>query len=280
MRAHDKIICRMVFKLVQRDRQDGEMCGAVRPFAPISILPAAGSIFYAQEKECETPVSILVKDALVYEDGRFVSRDLSIPAQGGAVAFHSLHVFPGFADVHVHLREPGFSYKETIASGTRAAAHGGYCAVCAMPNLNPVPDGLESLEAQRSVIARDACVQVLPYGAITVGEKGEALSDMAAHGALCLRVFRRRARRAVRRHDARRDARGEAAGQADLRALRGQLPAQRRLHPRRRVRAPARPQGHLLGERVAAGGAGSGAGARDRVRLPRLPRLRRRRASR
>ena len=180
MRAHDKIICRMVFKLVQRDRQDGEMCGAVRPFAPISILPAAGSIFYAQEKECETPVSILVKDALVYEDGRFVSRDLSIPAQGGAVAFHSLHVFPGFADVHVHLREPGFSYKETIDSGTRAAAHGGYCAVCAMPNLNPVPDGLEPLEAQRSVIARDACVQVLPYGAITVGEKGEALSDMAA----------------------------------------------------------------------------------------------------
>ncbi len=131
-------------------------------------------------KECETPVSILVKDALVYEGGRFVSRDLSISAQGGAAEFHSLHVFPGFADVHVHLREPGFSYKETIASGTRAAAHGGYCAVCAMPNLNPVPDGLEALNAQREIIARDACVQVLPYGAITQGERGERLADMAA----------------------------------------------------------------------------------------------------
>ena len=87
-------------------------------------------------------------------------------------------VFPGFADVHVHLREPGFSYKETIASGTRAAARGGYTAVCAMPNLNPVPDTEEHLAVQEERIARDACIRVYPYGAITLGEKGEALADL------------------------------------------------------------------------------------------------------
>lgn len=89
-------------------------------------------------------------------------------------------VFPGFADVHVHLREPGFSYKETIASGTRAAAHGGYTAVCAMPNLNPVPDSSEHLAAQEAAIAAGAVIHVYPYGAITVGEKGETLANLAA----------------------------------------------------------------------------------------------------
>ena len=89
-------------------------------------------------------------------------------------------IFPGFVDVHVHLREPGFSYKETIATGTAAAAHGGYTCVCAMPNLDPVPDSRERLELQREIIARDARVEVLPYGAITAGERGEILSDMAA----------------------------------------------------------------------------------------------------
>ena len=89
-------------------------------------------------------------------------------------------VFPGFADVHVHLREPGFSYKETIASGTRAAAHGGYTAVCAMPNLNPVPDSGEHLAVQEAAIAAGAVIHVYPYGAITVGERGEALADLAA----------------------------------------------------------------------------------------------------
>ena len=87
-------------------------------------------------------------------------------------------VFPGFCDVHVHFREPGFSYKETIASGTQAAARGGYTTVMTMPNLNPVPDSLEHLQMQLDLIRRDACIQVLPYGAITVGEKGETLSDM------------------------------------------------------------------------------------------------------
>ena len=89
-------------------------------------------------------------------------------------------LFPGFCDVHVHLREPGFSYKETIRTGTLAAKRGGYTTVCAMPNLNPVPDSLETLKPQLDLIARDAAIRVLPYGAITAGEKGEVLADMAA----------------------------------------------------------------------------------------------------
>ena len=87
-------------------------------------------------------------------------------------------ILPGFCDVHVHFREPGFSYKETIKTGAMAAAHGGYTAVCTMPNLNPVPDSLDNLKIQQDIIDRDACIDVLPYGAITVGEKGEELSDM------------------------------------------------------------------------------------------------------
>ena len=87
-------------------------------------------------------------------------------------------ILPGFCDVHVHFREPGFSYKETIKTGAMAAAHGGYTAVCTMPNLNPVPDSIENLKIQQDIIDRDACIDVLPYGAITVGEKGEELSDM------------------------------------------------------------------------------------------------------
>lgn len=87
-------------------------------------------------------------------------------------------ILPGLCDVHVHFREPGFSYKETIKSGASAAAAGGYTAVCTMPNLNPVPDSLESLSAQLDIIKRDASINVLPYGAITVGEKGETLADM------------------------------------------------------------------------------------------------------
>ena len=88
-------------------------------------------------------------------------------------------IFPGFCDVHVHFREPGFSYKETIASGSLAAARGGYTAVCTMPNLNPVPDCLDNLEQQRVLISRDACISVYPYGSITRDEQGQALADMA-----------------------------------------------------------------------------------------------------
>ena len=87
-------------------------------------------------------------------------------------------VFPGFCDVHVHFREPGFSYKETIATGSMASARGGYTAVCTMPNLNPVPDDLEHLNLQRKLIKDSACIHVYPYGSITVEEKGEALADL------------------------------------------------------------------------------------------------------
>ena len=89
-------------------------------------------------------------------------------------------IVPGLCDVHVHFREPGFSYKETIASGSAAAAHGGYTAVCTMPNLVPVPDSAEHLQVQLDAIKRGAAIKVLPYGAITVGEKGERLADMEA----------------------------------------------------------------------------------------------------
>ncbi len=89
-------------------------------------------------------------------------------------------VFPGFCDVHVHFREPGFSYKETIATGSLAAAHGGYTAVCTMPNLKPVPDSAEHLQPQLEIIERDACIHVYPYGAITAGEQGQILADLEA----------------------------------------------------------------------------------------------------
>ena len=87
-------------------------------------------------------------------------------------------IMPSFVDVHVHLREPGFSYKETILSGTLASASGGYTTVCSMPNLNPVPDTLKNLKEQLDIIEKDGVIEVVPYGAITKGQKGEELSDM------------------------------------------------------------------------------------------------------
>ena len=87
-------------------------------------------------------------------------------------------VFPGFCDVHVHFREPGFSYKETIRSGSYASARGGYTAVCTMPNLNPVPDSVENLQQQLQLIQDGACIHVYPYGAITVGQQGQAMADL------------------------------------------------------------------------------------------------------
>ena len=87
-------------------------------------------------------------------------------------------IFPGFCDVHVHFREPGFSYKETILSGSLAAACGGYTDVCTMPNLNPVPDSCEHLRAQTEIIERDALIGVHPYGAIPVGEGGREIADL------------------------------------------------------------------------------------------------------
>ena len=124
----------------------------------------------------------IVKNACVFENGRIAVRDFSFAdiqgSRDGEVFLDSKYVFPGFVDVHVHFREPGFSYKETIATGSRAAARGGCTAVCTMPNLNPVPDSPANLQPQLDIIARDAAIRVLPYGAISVGEKGEQLADL------------------------------------------------------------------------------------------------------
>lgn len=108
-----------------------------------------------------------------------IAASLSSP---GFAVFNSPRyaIFPGFCDVHVHFREPGFSYKETMETGSRASARGGYTTVCTMPNLNPVPDSLEHLNAQLERIRSGACIQVVPYGAITVGERGETLADLEA----------------------------------------------------------------------------------------------------
>ena len=87
-------------------------------------------------------------------------------------------IFPGFCDVHVHLREPGFSYKETIKSGALASARGGYTDVLSMPNLNPVPHNVDNMNLQREIIKRDAVIGVHPFASLTVDEKGETLSDI------------------------------------------------------------------------------------------------------
>ena len=112
--------------------------------------------------------------------GRIVSIGdrISCPADAVSINLHKAVLFPGFVDVHVHLREPGFSYKETIRTGTLAAAHGGFAHVAAMPNLDPVPDCAAALDLQRAIIEKDALVHVHPYGAISVGEKGERLADL------------------------------------------------------------------------------------------------------
>ena len=112
--------------------------------------------------------------------GRIVSIGdrISCPADAVSIDLHKAVLFPGFVDVHVHLREPGFSYKETIRTGTLAAAHGGFAHVAAMPNLDPVPDCAAALAVQRAIIEKDALVHVHPYGAVSVGEKGEQLADL------------------------------------------------------------------------------------------------------
>ncbi|MGI5984727.1 MAG: dihydroorotase [Clostridiales bacterium] len=119
------------------------------------------------------------KDILI-EDGVITDIKSYIPLISDASVYdmNKCFIFPGLIDVHVHLREPGFSYKETIASGSIAAARGGYTTVCAMPNLDPVPDSLEHLSAELEIIKKDAKIHVLPYASITVGEKQKELSDM------------------------------------------------------------------------------------------------------
>ncbi len=113
-------------------------------------------------------------------DLSFLPDGVSFP-DGGEIV-----VFPGFCDVHVHFREPGFFYKESIRTGSFAAAAGGFTAVCTMPNLSPVPDCREHLQEELDIIARDALVNVYPYGAITKGERGEELSDMEGMSDACI----------------------------------------------------------------------------------------------
>ena len=135
--------------------------------------------------------NLLLKNGTVYVDGALKKADLliedgiitkieeGISAENCPVVdIDKLYIIPGLTDVHVHLREPGYSYKETIATGTRAAARGGFTTVCAMPNLNPVPDSPEHLKVEQDIIDRDAVINVLPYAAITVGEKGKELADI------------------------------------------------------------------------------------------------------
>ncbi|MBQ7268982.1 MAG: dihydroorotase [Bacteroidales bacterium] len=119
---------------------------------------------------------IFIRDGRIADISPFISVPNDIPvikAEGKLISF-------GFADIHVHLREPGAAYKETIRTGTEAAARGGYTTVCAMPNLDPVPDSMEHLQCELEIIRRDACIDVLPYASITMGRKGERLVDMAA----------------------------------------------------------------------------------------------------
>ena len=119
-----------------------------------------------------------IMNAFVYENGRFTSRDFSFTALNGVVSFDSLHILPGFADVHVHFREPGFAYKETIETGTASAMAGGYTAVCPMPNLSPAPDTAANLLAQLKCIGASPKIKIVPYGTITKDRAGAELSDM------------------------------------------------------------------------------------------------------
>ena len=136
-------------------------------------------------------MSVLMNNSKIYRDGKFETCTAQLrdnyfqiaEVSGSSDSFNGKIVsdciiIPGFCDVHVHFREPGFSYKETIASGSRAAARGGYTAVCTMPNLKPTPDSSQNLQLQEEIIKNNAVISVYPYGTITKGEQGKELSDM------------------------------------------------------------------------------------------------------
>lgn len=131
---------------------------------------------------------MIIRNAFVYKNGKINRMDyeLSVGNVGFLSDFNNVYIFPAFCDVHVHFREPGFFYKETIKTGSLAAARGGYTDVCTMPNLNPVPDSVENIKKQIEIIEKDAVVRVHPYAAITVGEKGEMLTDMKALSPYCV----------------------------------------------------------------------------------------------
>ncbi len=132
------------------------------------------------------------KNARLYKNGSFTSADAMFDGScfnilengindteiATSRVFNNCYILPGFCDVHVHFREPGYLYKEDTASGSAAAAHGGYTAVCTMPNLDPTPDSNENLRVQLDAIAQKATIAVLPFGTITKGERGEQLADI------------------------------------------------------------------------------------------------------
>lgn len=138
----------------------------------MKLILKGGNVFASGKL---SPLDILIEDCCIKEMANNID-----DKSAEIIDVRGLAVFPGFSDVHVHLREPGFLSKETIKTGTLAAAHGGYTAVCSMPNLSPCPDTLEHLKIQLDAIERDACVSVFPYGTITMRECGEELSDMEA----------------------------------------------------------------------------------------------------
>ncbi len=132
-------------------------------------------------------MTLLIKDALCYIDGKFkkssvLIKDGKIHSLGVSISFENIDrtidamgkyfLIPGFVDVHIHLREPGFSYKETIKTGSAAGARAGYNVLCTMPNLNPAPDCADNLKVQTDIIDSDAVIDVLPFGTITKGRKG------------------------------------------------------------------------------------------------------------
>lgn len=137
----------------------------------LNLLLKNGTVYYQGKMQ---KVDVLIQNGVVCKIDRDIQAD-GCPA----IDSSKFNIIPGLADVHVHLREPGFSYKETILTGTKAAAKGGFTLVAAMPNLNPVPDSAEHLKIELDRIEKNRVIKVLPYGSITVGEKGKELRDMA-----------------------------------------------------------------------------------------------------
>ena len=129
----------------------------------------------------KTDISMIKYTEEVFSLADNFSFEMDDSFDGDAIA-----VFPGFCDVHVHFREPGFSYKETIKTGSLASARGGCTAVCTMPNLSPVPSSVETLKVQTDIIERDAVINVYPYASITVDQKGQVLSDMEGMADSCI----------------------------------------------------------------------------------------------
>ena len=154
-----------IFKTIQRYRQDWDCAYAAMRQTLLSCDPNSADLrqsFFMEREGCRVANrQETLRTPMKAPHGTLVRKEKGIA------------IFPGFCDVHVHFREPGFSYKETMVTGSRAAARGGYTAVCAMPNLNPVPDSLARLKEEEDLIAAaGGIVDILPYAALTVGEKG------------------------------------------------------------------------------------------------------------